>query len=271
MRLVGSGLLVLFLVLDFLIATTVRGQAPGPIGLPWVRVPAGVFQIGCVPTDPDCLDNERPRHEVTLSLPFDLMATEVTVAQYLGFTRSTNHRLPPQPNFVQRGDHPIVLVDWDDAVAFCGWAGGRLPTEAEWEYAARAGHDGRIYGWGDALSSDWANFGSPECCEGAIGGADQWVNTAPVGSLPPNDFGLYDMSGNVWEWVADWYGIYGNGPSIDPRGAETGLGRVARGGSWLNFPGVLRVSVRLFFAPSGQTSNMGIRCARDSATTLVAQ
>ncbi len=127
MRLVGSVVSLLFLVLVLVLATTVRGQVPGPIGLPWVRVPAGVFQIGCVPADPDCLDNERPRHEVTLSLPFDLMATEVTVGQYLRFARSTDHRLPPQPNFVQRGDHPIVLVDWDDAVAFCGWAGGVSP------------------------------------------------------------------------------------------------------------------------------------------------
>ena len=144
------------------------------------------------------------------------MATEVTVGQYLRFARSTDHRLPPQPNFVQRGDHPIVLVDWDDAVAFCGWAGGRLPTEAEWEYAARAGHDGRIFGWGDALSSDWSNFGSPECCEVR--------SVAPTsGSIRPRSArcrqttsGLYDMSGNVWEWVADWYGVYGSSPAIDP-------------------------------------------------------
>ena len=264
MRLAGS---VLFAAV---LATTMVGRAQSPVELFWVRVPAGVFQIGCVPADTACLDNERPRHDVTLSKPFDLMATEVTVAQYLGFARSTNYSLPAQPNFRQSGDHPIVLVDWDDAVAFCEWAGGRLPTEAEWEYAARAGHDGQIYWWGDELSSDWANFGAAECCAGAVGGADQWVNTAPVGSLPPNDFGLYDMAGNAWEWVADWHGAYDPGPAVDPRGADSGLGRVARGGSWLNFPGVLRVSVRLVFAPTGQTSNVGVRCARDTVTTLVA-
>ena len=265
MRWAGSVLIIGFL------AGTLSGQTQPLIELLWVRIPAGVFQIGCVPDDTECLDNERPRHEVTLTNPFDMMATEVTVAQYLTFSRATGHPLPAQPNFVQTGDHPIVLVDWDDAAAFCDWSGGRLPTEAEWEYAARGGHEGRVYWWGNELSRDWANFGAAECCDGAVGGADQWFNTAPVGSLPPNDFGLFDMSGNVWEWVADWHGPYAAEPTVDPQGAAGGLGRVLRGGSWLNFPGGLRVSVRLVFAPMGQTSNVGVRCARDVTGTLIAQ
>ncbi len=242
--------------------------AQPPFELPWVRIPAGAFHRGCVPVDEACLDNERPRHEVTVSQPFDLMATEVTVRQYLTFARVTQHALPRQPNFEQTGAHPIVYVDWQDAAAFCEWAGGRLPTEAEWEYAARGGHADRVYWWGNELSSGHANYGTNVCCDGATEGDDQWLKTAPVGSFPPNDFGLYDMTGNVWEWVADWHAPYGAGPETDPLGPETGPGRVARGGSWLNDPSVLRLSVRLTFNPNGRTSNIGTRCARDLPTLL---
>ena len=245
-------------------------QTSTQLDLHWVRIPAGQFQMGCVPDDAQCLDNEQPRHWVTISQPFDLMETEVTVAHYDAFVRATGYPPPALPDFPQGPNHPAVLLDWDDATAFCAWAGGRLPTEAEWEYAARAGHDGWIYWWGNELSRDRANFGAEECCEGATGGADRWANTAPVGSLPPNDFGLYDITGNVWEWVADWHGDYPAEPVVDPRSGEFGFGRVARGASWLNFPAVTRVSVRLLFPPSGQTSNVGARCARDVAVTAVA-
>ena len=239
--------------------------------LPWVQVPAGRFQMGCVPADGACLDHEYPRHAVTISRPFDLMATEVTVTQYAQFGRATGYPPPRRPDFRQEQDHPIVLVSWNDASAFCEWAGGRLPTEAEWEYAARAGRDATIYGWGDELSRERANFGTEECCRGAVARGDRWFNTAPVGSLPANDFGLYDMVGNVWEWVADWYGDYPSEAAADPRGADSGAGRVARGGSWLNFPAALRVSVRLMFAQAGQTSNIGTRCARDVAPIEIAE
>ncbi len=236
--------------------------------LPWVQIPAGTFHRGCVPADNECLGDERPRHAVKLSRPFELMATEVTVAHYLRFARVTQRSFPRQPDFKQTGVHPMVYLDWDDATAFCEWSGGRLPTEAEWEYAARAGHADRIYGWGDELSSDRANFGTNVCCDGVVDGSDQWLKTAPVGSFPPNDFGIYDMIGNVWEWVADWHAPYGVGPVVDPDGPEMGFGRVARGGSWLNAPSVLRLSVRLTFDPNGQTSNIGTRCARDVPTML---
>ena len=232
---------------------------------PWVRIPAGTFLMGCVDADPDCLDNERPRHEATFVEPFELMATEVTAAAYAAFVAASGHRAPPSPEFPQGGDHPVVLVSWDDATAFCAALGGRLPTEAEWEYAARAGTDGLVFVHGDELTREQANFGAPECCAGATGGADAWVYTAPVASFPPNGFGLYDMVGNAWEWVADWLDpeYYAASPPLAPPGPEQGLSRIARGGSWLNFPAALRTSVRLPFAGSGQTSNIGFRCARD--------
>ena len=257
------------LALWVLCTGSLAGQAS--IDLGWVRIDPGSFQMGCVPTDMACRDDEQPRHEVTISTPFDVMATEVTVAQYARFVQATGHPSPPRADFPQGWDHPVVLVTWPAAAAFCDWAGGRLPTEAEWEFAARAGHAARIYWWGDELSRDWANFGTDECCNGAAAGADQWVHTAPVGSLPPNDFGLHDVAGNVWEWVADWHGGYPMGATVDPRGAGQGFGRIARGGSWLNVPGVLRVSVRLVFSPNGRTSNVGMRCARDLAGQVPAE
>ena len=211
--------------------------------------------LGCVPQDAGCQDSERPRHAVTISAPFDLMATEVTVAQYLTFARATGHELPRQPSFRQTGRHPIVHVDWHDAVAFCDWAGGRLPTEAEWEYAGRGGQIGRIYWWGNEFSDQWANVGSGGA--GGVGGDDQWLNTAPVASFPPNGFGLYDMSGNVWEWVADWYADYPDGPAVDPAVTDGGALRVARGGSWFNPPAVQRLSVRLMFDPNGRRATSG--------------
>ena len=251
------------------VGMAVAPSAAQEIALPWVAIPAGSFQMGCAPRDAACLDSERPRHEVTLST-FDLLATEVTVGQYAAFVAATGYDRPARPDFAQASDHPAVHLTWHAAAAFCDWADGRLPTEAEWEYAARAGHDGRLYWWGDELTRDYANFGDVVCCSGAAGGADAWINTAPVGSFPPNDFGIYDMTGNVWEWVDDWITpSYPDGPLTDPQPAATGYLRVMRGGSWLNVPNVLRISVRLPFSADGHTSNVGARCARDARMLVV--
>ena len=227
--------------------------------------------MGCVPVDTDCFKDEQPRHEVTISNPFDLMATEVTIGQYGQFIQAVGQTPPSPTDFVQARDHPVVNVTWYEADEYCHWVGGRLPTEAEWEFAGRAGYDGRIYWWGNERSREWANFGVEECCGGATGGVDQWTNTAPVGSFPANDFGLHDISGNVWEWVADWHGRYPTDTTHDPTGPEQGFGRVARGGSWLNYSGVLRMSLRLSFSPNGRTSNVGVRCARDVPGLVPAQ
>ena len=122
---------------------------------------------------------------------------------------------------------PIVEVPWDKAVAYCQWADGRLPAEAEWEYAARGGKSGLVYPWGDEISEKHANYG------GHLDG------TSVVGSYPANDLGLYDMAGNVWEWCSDWYddNYYSQSSDRDPQGPSSGKGRVLRGGSWAYNPG----------------------------------
>ena len=241
------------------------------IDLPWVHVAAGTFHMGCVPGDPFCLESELPRHQVMLS-EFDLMETEVTVHHYGLFVEATGYVQPDLPEYEQGPEHPVVHLTWNDASAFCEWAGGRLPTESEWEYAARAGKDDLIFWWGNGLTREYANFGAVECCGGAIGGGDQWVNTAPVGSFPANDFGLHDMSGNVWEWVNGWIDdFYPDQPATDPQPPDEGYLRVMRGGSWLNYPEVVRLSVRLPFQGDAHTSNIGARCARDAQGVIAAE
>ncbi len=176
--------------------------------------------------------------------------------------------MPPAPSFNPdwtEPDHPIVNVTWEDAKTYCEWAGGRLPTEAEWEYAARGGQQGLKYPWGNEVSHEQANYGADKCCSGLAAGRDQWEYTSPVGSFPESEFGLYDMAGNVSEWLADWYDedYYKNAPIVDPQGPASGELRVLRGGSWVNNPEVLRTSNRFRDQPDLRVSNVGFRCARE--------
>ncbi len=170
---------------------------------------------------------------------------------------------------------PIVDVTWDDAQAYCSWAGGRLPTEAEWEYAARAGSTAARYGDLDEIAWYADNSGRQRLDSDRIWKEDRdnYVKRLnengngmhEVGQKRANGFGLYDMLGNVWEWVNDWYdqNYYQNSPPQDPSGPTSGQARVLRGGSWVVIPWFVRVSVRGRFNPASWLDDNGVRCARE--------
>ncbi len=223
------------------------------------QIPAGTFTMGCTSSDNECDPDEYPPHRVTFSKAFMMAQTETTNAQY-GHCVAEGACDPPTAstdyNDPKKGDHPVVNVTWNDAAKFCRWAGARLPTEAEWEYAARGERFESRYPWGSSLSHNNANYKG-------TGGHDQWSGTSPVGSFEPTGYALYDMSGNAWEWVADWYGEYPRSDVSNPSGPSSGPRRVLRGGAWSSVPRWLRVSFRVRGAPGYRFGSDGFRCARD--------
>ncbi len=229
-----------------------------PSGAEFKFLPPGAFQAGCVPQDGECAADEKPRHPVTIGSGFWMATNLATVAQYREFATSTGRAMPPAPAFPQAETHPVVNVTWDDAVSFCTWAGGRLPTEAEWEYAARGGRDGQTYPWGASISHGNANYSG-------TGERDLWEYSSPAGSFEANGFGLFDMAGNASEWCADRYdpGYWDRSPSTDPKGPAAGSQRALRGGSWLYSSGRLRISARDRLEPESHSEDVGFRCARD--------
>lgn len=177
----------------------------------------------------------------------------------------------PGSSIENRLNHPAIHLSWNDAVAFCAWSGTRLPTEAEWEYAARGGLDQKRFAWGDELMPD----GKHRCniWQGKFpdrnSKADGYLSTAPVDTYEPNGFGLYNVSGNVWEWCADWWssGPHTRDNVIDPTGPDSGEARVMRGGSYLchkSYCNRYRVGARSSNTPDSSTGNMGFRVAADA-------
>jgi sulfatase modifying factor 1 len=170
-----------------------------------------------------------------------------------------------------RADHPVVHVSWDDAMAYCRWSGLRLPTEAEWEYAARGGLQGMRFPWGNTLRPGGKHL--MNVWQGQFPGrntlADGYLGAAPVGAFAPNGFGLYNMTGNVWEWTADWFSQtwHLNGTRHNPAGPSSGERRALRGGSYLchaSYCYRYRVSARMANTPDTSTGNIGFRCATDA-------
>ena len=226
---------------------------------PMVEIPEGLFTMGFDGTL--ALEDERPKHQVWLPA-FFMDLHEVKTAQYAAFLAATN-RLPPwQWNGVdlsQHSDLPVIGVDWSDADAYCRWNGKRLPTEAEWEKSAR-GMDGRLYPWGNRVpSKDLANFAL-----GARFSYSQVLRSVQSYESGKSPYGLYQMAGNVWEWVQDWYAgtYYEVSPEQNPQGPEQGQFKVLRGGSWSDLPKYLLTYGRFKLSPETRNSYTGFRCAK---------
>jgi len=234
---------------------------PNDTGIEWVRIPGGSFNMGSEDGDSD----EMPVHIVMVPT-FEMGKTQVTVDQYRACVDAGACTAPSTSEWCNwgqsdRGKHPINCVDWDQAQAFASWAGARLPSEAEWEYAARSGGRDWKYPWGDedatcerAVMNDGSGYGC---------GRD---STWPVCSkLKGNTtHGLCDMAGNVWEWVQDWYHDSYNGAPTDGLAWEspTGSLRVSRGGSWSSRARHVRAAVRLSDVPRARSDYLGFRLAR---------
>jgi formylglycine-generating enzyme required for sulfatase activity len=242
------------------------------VGMKLVLLPAGTFWMGSPPDEAGRRDNEGPRHEVLLSNGLYLAIHTVTQAQF----QRIMGRNPSRFDVAHGGgaDYPVENATWEDAVEFCRRlsalpeekAAGRkyrLPTEAEWEYACRAGSE-TPFAFGAALSAAQANFNGNFPFGGADRG-DYVEKTMPVGSFTPNNFGLGDLHGNVWEWCADWLGsdYYGRSPKRNPQGPDTGQFRVLRGGSWQNHAVSCRSAYRNGLSPRSRDHCTGFRVAAD--------
>jgi formylglycine-generating enzyme required for sulfatase activity len=276
------------------VAPAVTPGGACPAGM--VAIPGGDYFMGS--DEKDAQPNEKPAHKVRVS-PYCIDEHEVTVAQYKecsdhgscrragkqnvwpGITAAQQKIYDPLCNAADpsgKGKHPINCVDWEQSREYCEAQGARLPTEAEWELAAR-GPDGRIYPWGDdPPSAKLLNACGKECVawmkkhpdpdvppKAMYDDDDGFANTSPVGSFPlgASRYGVKDVVGNVWEWVGDWYGDYGAGAATDPKGPEKGTDKVIRGGSWNGSdPSWVRPSFRFHVAPTARSYGFGFRCAK---------
>ena len=259
-----------------------------------IRIPAGEFLMGSAEGVGN--DDEHPQHTVNLDT-YWIDQHEVTNRQFARFVAATGYRTRaevqgssgmlvgrawqqvtsadwqhprgPDSGIAEKMDHPVVHINWEDAGAYCAWVGGRLPTEAEWEKAAR-GPNGHQYPWGDVVTGERLNFCDRKCEYHWRDSAedDGYAHTAPVASFPDGAsiYGVVDMSGNVWEWVSDWYqhDYYSGSPSDNPGGPTEGETRVLRGGSWAGN----RWGLRATFRGSGEEAlinfgSIGFRCVKE--------
>jgi len=268
------GLLLIILPLNGkVIAQTADALAPtltGKDGASMALIPEGSFSMGVPKAARDGGFDERPNHEVFVD-SFYMDIYETTNGRYLQFVTETGHRVPQHPTDPNLGlwkgnmmpesvaDLPVINVDWFDAVAYCHWAGKRLPTEAEWEKAAKGDNDWR-FAWGDIEpTTEHANFNQI-----AWRGESTLL---PVGILEKgkSPYGIYDVAGNVWEWVSDWYQVdyYSHSPTHNPQGPKTGKYKAVRSSGWQGETPQMRVFTRIKSLPNDRNNSTGFRCAQD--------
>lgn len=253
-------------------------------GAELVWVPAAEFTMGSSKSDidqmwsnnswPDAwkehVKNELPAHAVKLN-GFHIYKDLVTVSQYRKFCKRTKTKMPATPRWGWKENHPVVNVSWDDAKDYAKWANARLPYEAEWEYSAR-GQSRRTFLWGDKMPGSTkpvANLAGEEFKEARVyttsfrifpGYRDAYVFTSPVDAFPPNQMGLRDMIGNVWQWCEDWFAPYPSSPTENPRGPATGTKKILRGGAYDTPPEMTRFARRISNFPTVRQEEKGFRC-----------
>lgn len=284
------------IVLSGWIALATAAAGHGPIDDGMILIDGGSFRMGA--EDKEAWPAERPIHQVSLQ-SFWIDQHLVTVKEFAAFTRATGHktdserfgwsvafdvrthawrrveggdwRHPDGPTSRASANEPVTQVSWNDAVAYCQWRDKRLPTEAEFEFAARGGLVDKKYAWGDELRPRGkyrANYWQGRFPDDDRG-EDGYAGRSPVKSFPPNGYGLYDMAGNVWQWCADWFNenYFKESPRSNPHGPSRGTEKVTRGGSWLcsaNYCAGYRVAARNHATPNSALNNLGFRCARNA-------
>ncbi len=273
------GLVISFLVLSHpsvLLATKGhQSEILGMDGAPMVLIPEGPFPMGVPMAARDGGIDERPNHEVYVDA-FYMDKYELTNARYLQFVTETGHRTPQHPTDPNLGlwkgnmmpesvsELPVINVDWFDAQAYCQWAGKRLPTEAEWEKAAKGPNDWR-FPWGDVEpTQEHANFNQV-----------RWRGEATLVQVGIYDkgkspYGVYDVAGNVWEWVSDWYdaSYYQVSPSRNPQGPESGTYKAVRSSGWQGETPQVRIFTRIKSLPTDRNNSTGFRCAQDISSHI---
>lgn len=280
-------------------ATNLRaGGITNSIGMAFTRIEPGTFWMGSPETDGEARADEKPRHRVTISKPFLLGIHPVTRGQFAQFVADQGYRTDAETDggtlicagkkavtdpginwrrldFEQEDNHPVAAVSWNDAQAFIDWLTQkdgrpyRLPTEAEWEYACRAGAEARFFSGDDAGSlagfANVADLANGRQFPGwpTFDFDDGYVYTSPVGTFKPNPWGLFDMTGDVWEWCSDWYDprAYLRGDCQDPQGPTSGESKVQRGGAWSSEPRKCRSAFRDWYAPTYRSHRSGFRVA----------
>lgn len=236
-----------------------------------VVVPRGEFVMGSPENEEGRFANEGPQHGVKIAVIFAVGRFEVTFEEWDAcVTDGGCGSYRPDDEDWGRGKRPAVNVSWRDAQAFVTWMNSKvegtpyhLPSETEWEYAARAGAETAFW-WGEKADHEYANYGQDECCGGLAEGRDEWEFTAPVGSFPANEFQLHDMQGNTWEWTEDCWNDSYSGAPVDGTSWEKGdcESRVLRGGSWTDRPRLLRSASRVWNKPGNRSPYVGFRVAR---------